>query len=108
MRDIVIVLMGLCIAVAGGWVWGWNAKGRYFERDKIALEAAVRLRTKKENDRLKQDLSNAEKRVEVAEKAAEAADEQKRKAIEDMAKAGTPVTPQEIDVIDAMIAESNR
>lgn len=108
MRDIVIVLMGLSLAFSGGWVWGWNAKGRGFERDKIALEAGVRLRTKKENDKLKEDIARALERVDVAEKAAEAADAQKRKVIDDMIKIGAPVAPQEIDVIDAMIAEAGR
>lgn len=108
MRDIIVVIMIVCVALASGAVWGWKARGRSFDRDRIALEAAVRLRTARENRALLDEIDVLQRQLALAERAAVAADEEKRKAISDMAKGGVPVSPKEIDTIDAMIEEAAR
>lgn len=108
MRDIIVVIMIVCVSIASGAVWGWKARGRSFDRDRITLEAAVRLRTARENAALREEIEVLQRQLDLAERAAVAADDEKRKAIADMAKGGVPVSPGEINTIDAMIEEAAR
>lgn len=109
MRDLIIAVMAICVAVAGGFVWGCQYKGRSFERARIALEAGVRLRAKREADQLRLDLAEAKRQTEEAERLAETSDRLKTEAVTRLEMTGgCQVTDEELGAINATIREVRR
>lgn len=110
-RDLVAAIVAVCVAIAGGFYWGWHERGSSFDRQKIALEAAVRARAAKQARELAAELAETKAKLEQTEQAAEAADAEKSKAIDQIAEMldkGTAVTKAELDAINRTIEQVAR
>lgn len=110
MRDIIWSFVALCVAVGAGYVWGWKAKGRWFDREKIAIEAAARTRVFKENKELAAQLAEALQRAYKAEAESRVLTIEKSTRIDSIGSlaGGQPVSPAELKAINEQIREVAR
>lgn len=111
MRDVIYAVMALSLAFVAGGVWGWNYRGREFDKEAAAIEQSVRQEHAAELDNIKSQLEAARQQLALAERAASDADMTKEQAVQSLADAyqfGLPVAPGELDVINATIREVAR
>ena len=110
MRGLFTILAAVVVSIAVGYVWGWQSRGEDFDRQKIALEASVRMREKLAADELQRQLDDANRRLAVAADVADRADKATNDAIRMIAKAhsGAPVSSDDLAAINRIIEEAVR
>lgn len=107
MRDLIGGVLALILAIGAGYIWGWQAKGRWFNREKVAVEAAARMRVVRENKELAGKLAEALERARIAEAESRSLTLAKRSRIDEIGSlaGGQPVSPAELQAINEQILE---